>query len=889
MILRSTDTADALSLDDDLVFDQNIFAQSLCKQPALKAFKAALAHGTRVLDDAFVADFNIRTLIHKRAWLIDQILLAAWQRMINNDDLALVAVGGYGRGELHPASDIDLMILGKTNSLKKAQRQIETFLAFLWDLGLEVGHSVRSVKMCVRESQADITVATNLMESRLLFGSIQLFAAMQNATGPHKLWSTKKFFQAKRQEQIERHGKYANTEHNLEPNIKEGPGGLRDIQMIGWVARRHFNVSDLHGLVAHAFLTEEEYQILSSGQDFLWRVRYALHYRSGIRNDRLSFDHQRQIAKIFGFHAKENRGVEQFMKFYYRTVRDLSRLNEILLQHFQEAIIYAKRREKIRPINKRFQIRNDYLEVCHDHVFRDYPFALLELFLIKQQILSIKGIRASTIRLVRQYLHLINDDFRNDVRNRSLFMEIIRQPRLVGHELRRMHRYGVLSSYLPAFARIEGQMQFDLFHAYTVDEHILFVVRNMRYFGLPEYADTYPHCQTLLKAIPKQELLYLAGLFHDIAKGRNGDHSKLGFDDAVHFCRQHGLSDYDTRLVGWLVENHLILSKTAQREDINDPDVINRFALKVGDRQRLDYLYLLTVADVSGTNPVLWNHWKDTLFRQLYYETTRALRRGLENPEHKEERISDTKAAALQLVGKRTRKQLALEQFWASLGEDYFIRYSADEIAWHAKSIANHLKQPTPLITLRQQTVRGGTELFVYMKNRDHIFAVTTQVLDRIGLTIVDARVLVSIHGFTLDTYIILNQAGEAITDRQQQEEVINQLMRALTHIDRHFKKMPRRKSKEQSIFPVPTTIRFSQDEKNRRTIMEVIATDRPGFLSCVGFALGGCKTRIHVAKISTYGSRVEDIFFITDREDNPITDTDKLREIKYFITETLA
>ena len=463
----------------------------------LNACKETLANGTRVLDDAFLAGVDIRVVVQKRAWLVDQLLLGAWRVMDSGYDVALVAVGGYGRGELHPASDIDLMILGKARDLKKIEPQIETFLALLWDLGLEIGHSVRTVKDCVAESRADITVATNLMESRILAGSEELFLTMRSATGPQKLWSIKKFFKAKRNEQIERHAKYANTEYNLEPNIKEGPGGLRDIQMIGWVAKRYFNVDNLYGLVAHGFLTEEEYEILSSGQDFLWQVRYTLHHQTAKKNDRLSFDLQHQIAKLFGFHAEDNHGVEQFMKSYYRTVRELSRLNEILLQHFQEAIIYAKRREKIRPINKRFQIRNNYLEVCNDQVFRHYPFALLELFLLKQQILSIQGIRASTIRLVRQYLDLIDDAFRNDVRNRSLFMEIIRQPRLVGHELRRMHRYGVLARYLPAFSRIEGQMQFDLFHVYTVDEHILFVVRNMRYFGLAEYANT-------LSALPKR-------------------------------------------------------------------------------------------------------------------------------------------------------------------------------------------------------------------------------------------------------------------------------------------------------------------------------------------------------------------------------------------------
>lgn len=877
-------------IDNKFLFNSDAFLKSLEISPSpLKTFKDALCSGTEALKDAFDSGLNVVELVHKRAWLIDQLLINAWKSMITSKNLALVAVGGYGRGELHPASDIDLMILEKSRSSKEVNQQIQQFLTFLWDIGLEVGQSVRTVKDCVTEGRADITVATNIMESRLLAGEPTLFESMRKLTGPKKIWSTKKFFKAKWQEQIERHEKYANTEHSLEPNIKEGPGGLRDIQMIGWVAKRHFGVDSLYDLVEHGFLTKEEYKTLSAGQTFLWRIRYALHNLTGRHDDRLLFDYQHHIAQIFGFQAEDNSGVEQFMKMYYQTVRELSRLNEILLQHFQEAIIYATRREKIKPVNKRFQIRNDFIEVCHDQVFEWHPFALLEIFLLKQQTLSIKGIRASTIRLIRQYSYLIDDDFRNDIRNKSLFMEIIRQPRYVGHELRRMHRYGILSKYLPAFGQIEGQMQFDLFHVYSVDEHILFVVQNMRHFGMPEYADTYPLCQKILKILPKQELLYLSGLFHDIAKGRQGDHSKLGAKDAIDFCKRHGLSTYDADLVGWLVENHLILSKTAQREDINDPEIINKFAVKMGDREHLNYLYLLTVADVNGTNPELWNAWKDSLFSQLYNETTRALRRGLENPFNKEGRIRKTKYSALELVSKRTKSKFDVDQLWASLGEDYFIRYSPDEIAWHTKSIADNTKQQYPLIKVRQQAIRGGTEIFVYMKNQDNIFATTTRVLDQLGLTIVDARIISSVHGFTLDTYIVLDKSGEAIKEKKHREDIVTKLDDALSKMDQWSKKISRPRSRKQKVFPIPTTVQFTQDEKNNRTIMEVIASDRPGFLSRVGIALSVCDVRLHGAKIATYGSRVEDIFFITDKEDQPITDPVKFESLTNFIIEILS
>jgi len=878
------------SKEEIFLFDNECFTEELQSSSSpLDIYKNTLQEGTQALNDAFDTGRNVVELVYKRAEFIDQLLIHAWQSMISCEDLALVAVGGYGRGELHPASDIDLMILEKSRSNKKTNQQIQQFLTFLWDIGLEVGQSVRTVKDCVAEGRADITVATNIMEARLLVGDSALFDSMRKMTGPNKIWPTRKFFKAKLQEQVERHKKYANTEHSLEPNIKESPGGLRDIQMIGWVAKRHFGVESLHDLVKHDFLTEEEYLRLKAGQTFLWRIRYALHNLTGRHDDRLLFDRQRHIAEIFGFHAEDNSGVEQFMKFYYRMVRELNRLNEMLLQHFQEEIIYATRREKIKPINKRFQIRNDFIEVCHEQVFKWYPFALLEIFLLIQQTPKIKGIRASTIRLIREYSYLIDDEFRNDIRNKSLFMEIIRQPRYVGHELRRMHRYGILSRYLPAFGQIEGQMQFDLFHVYSVDEHILFVIQNMRYFGLPEYANTYPLCQKILKTLPKQELLYLAGLFHDIAKGRKGDHAKLGVKDAVDFCKLHGLSSYDAELVGWMVESHLVLSKTAQREDINDPEVINKFAVQMGDREHLNYLYLLTVADVNGTNPELWNAWKDSLFSQLYNETTRALRRGLENPFNKEDRIKKTKHSALALVNKRTKSKFDVGQHWASLGEDYFIRYSPDEIAWHTNAIAENTNQQYPLIKVRQQATRGGTEIFVYMENQDNIFATTTRVLDQLGLTIVDARVIASTHGYTLDTYIVLDKSGEALKEKKHREDIVIKLDDALSNLEQRLKIVSRPQSRKQKVFPIQTRVLFSQDEVNQRTIMEVIASDRPGFLSQVGIALAGCDVRLHGAKIATYGSRVEDIFFITDKQDQAITDPAKFESLTNFIIETLS
>jgi [protein-PII] uridylyltransferase len=855
----------------------------------LKLFKESIKKYALDLTEKFNRGVPVTELLNDRAKYIDQVLKLAWQQNIKTDLLSLIAVGGYGRSELHPQSDIDLMIIQPWRINPQTKTQIEDFLRFLWDIGLEVGHSVRTVRDCVRESKADITVATNLMESRLLLGREDLYLAMKKSTGPNKIWSARKFFESKWNEQINRHQRYNDTDHNLEPNIKEGPGGLRDIQMISWVAQRHFDVHTLKELIAHDFLTQEEFEILNEGSEFLSRVRFALHIITNRREDRLLYDYQRNVAEIFGYKSKDNSAIESFMKRFYSTISELSRLNEMLLQHFQEVIIYAKRKEKIVPINKRFQIRNNFIEARNKNTFKRYPLALLELFLLKQQNSKITGVRASTIRMVRESLYLIDDDFRNDIRNKSLFMEIIKQPRFVGHELRRMHRYGVLGAYLPEFAAIEGLMQFDLFHVYTVDEHILSVVHKMRHFTMDEYAQTYPLAYLLMQAIPKQEILYLAGLFHDIAKGRGGDHAELAIQDSLYFCRNHQLSEYDAKLVAWLVENHLLMSKTTQREDLTDPEVINRFAIKIGDEIHLDYLYLLTVADINGTNPKLWNSWKSALMIDLYKSTQLALRRGLENPINKEERISELKAEAMTLLGDKINSEKETHDVWLQLGDDYFIHHSPDEIAWHTRAISKASNQNLPLIQIREMTARGGSEVFIYMLDKENIFSRSTKTLDQLNLNILDARIITSTNGYTLDTFIVMEENSEKISGKQRMQEIKTLLKNNLSDFNNKIKIISRFNSRKLKNFPIPTRVMFTQDEINKRTIMEVTSTDRPGFLSAIGTALEKCHTQLLAAKIATYGERIEDIFFITDDNNKQIYDEEDFQALRDAINSSLT
>ncbi len=875
---------------DTLLFDPDELDSRLSAgENPLQVFREAREHGDAMLTGRFRDGAPARELVPLRAWLIDELLVRVWTRVIGDDPgLALVAVGGYGRGELHPGSDIDLMILTENACDGERAERVERFLAFLWDIGLEVGHSVRTVDDCVNEARQDITIATNLMESRLLTGPDALYQRMCDSTGPAVLWPSRRFFEAKLQEQVARHLKYHDTAHNLEPNLKESPGGLRDIHMVGWVAKRHFGADTLHDLVNEDFLTEDEYQDLIAGQNFLWDIRFALHVLTGRREDRLLFDHQATLAKEFGYVDQPHTlAVEQLMQRYFRTVMELNRLNEMLLQLFQEVILYADHREPPQLINKRFQMRKGFIEVTHANVFRRYPFALLEVFLLMQQHPELKGVRASTIRLIRNHRNLVDESFRSDLRCRSLFMEILRQPRGITHEMRRMHRYGILGRYIPAFGAITGRMQYDLFHVYTVDSHTLFVLRNLRRLSMPEHAGELPFCSTIMQRLPKPELLYLAALFHDIAKGRGGDHSELGAEDAYQFCTEHGLSGYDARLVSWLVREHLLMSMTAQRKDISDPEVINAFADKVGDRTRLDYLYLLTVADIRGTNPAMWNAWKDSLLLELYALANRALRRGPEHPMDAGELILETQQQARRRLKAHGLHHMSVKSIWRHFTDDYFLRYSAAEIVWHTAAIARTDPSDLPLVLIEPHSSRGGTEIFVYARDRDYLFALSASAMDQLNLNIQDARIITTEDGHTLDSYLVLEDDGRPVSDARRQDEIHTRLRKTLAS---ESVSPPSRRPVPRQLrhFNIDTEINFVQDETNNRTAVELITSDRPGLLARVGFAFARCGLRLQNAKIATIGARAEDVFFITDEHNAPIRDPAQFRRIRETLLDLL-
>ncbi|SIR97068.1 UTP--GlnB (protein PII) uridylyltransferase, GlnD [Aquipseudomonas alcaligenes] len=882
---------------DPELFDRGQFQAELAlKSSPIAAFKKAIKQAREVLDGRFREGRDIRRLVEDRAWFVDQILQEAWKRFdwSEDADIALLAVGGYGRGELHPNSDIDLLILLDSADHEVFRTPIEGFLTLLWDIGLEVGQSVRSVAECAEEARADLTVVTNLMESRTIAGPEHLRQRMQKVTASDRMWPSKEFFLAKRKEAKARHAKYNDTEYNLEPNVKGSPGGLRDIQTILWVARRQFGSLNLHSLVQQGFLVDSEYGMLAASQEFLWKVRYALHMLAGRAEDRLLFDHQRKIAALLGFEDGEGKlAVERFMQKYYRVVMGVAELSELINQHFEDVLLREGERGAAQPLNSRFQVRDGYIEVTSQGVFKRTPFAILEVFVLMAQHPEIKGVRADTIRLLRDSRHLIDDDFRRDIRNTSLFIELFKSPQGIHRNLRRMNRYGILGRYLPEFGHIVGQMQHDLFHIYTVDAHTLNLIKHLRKLKWPELAEKFPLASKVIDKLPKPELIYIAGLYHDIGKGRGGDHSELGAVDAEAFCARHQLPAWDSRLITWLVQNHLVMSTTAQRKDLSDPQVIFDFAQQVGDQTRLDYLYVLTVADINATNPSLWNSWRASLLRQLYTETKRALRRGLENPLDREEQIRQTQSAAIDILVRGGIDQDDAEQLWSQLGDDYFLRHTAADVAWHTEAILQHPAGKDPLVLIKETAQRefeGATQIFIYAPDQHDFFAVTVAAMDQLNLNIHDARVITSTSQFTLDTYIVLDADGGRIGDNPARiKQIRDGLVEALRNPDEYPAIIQRRVPRQLKHFAFAPLVSIHNDAQRPVTVLEITAPDRPGLLARIGKIFLDFDLSLQNAKIATLGERVEDVFFITDAHNQPLADPELCARLQDAIVQQLS
>ena len=831
----------------------------------------SLEQGQLYLQQEFKANNDIVKLVKQRANFVDEAIRNLWDQNLDIPQaISLLAVGGYGRGELHPYSDIDLLLLIDDSLSDKPLESISIFLTQLWDIGLEIGHSVRTLKECRELAEHDITIATNLLETRLLSGSPVLFESLRSLTVTNKTWNEKSFYQEKIKEQKQRHQKYNDTANNLEPNIKESPGGLRDLHVISWIAQQHFSVSDLYSLNQKGFIENNEFAALDKAQQFLWRIRFGLHLIAGRKQEKLMIDHQRELATMLGYHDDEKRlAVEYFMKDYYLCARSVEQMNELLTQVFEENIILAQDKPAITPINRRFQINSGYLETINSGIFAFYPYSMLELFLILQQNPEIKGIRADTIRQLHAHLHLIDKTFRADIKNKSLFMEIIRQGSGLTHGFRRMNKIGILGAYIPEFGVIVGQMQHDLFHTYTVDEHTLFLVRNLRRFSSEKYKNEFPFCSEVFNQISKPELLYIAGLFHDIAKGRGGDHSKLGVVDATTFCQNHSLSNYDTDLVAFLIRHHLTMSSTAQRYDIHDPDVLKKFSKTIQSVERLNYLYLLTVADIRATNENLWNSWRDSLLKQLYHMTRQYLEDTENAAKSMAEKSQQQRELSLSVLADSVWDKNKVLELWQFYDDDYFLRHSVDEII---RQTEQRLKQPDvgTLIKTRNYDDDGTIEIFILTKDKRGIFSAIAVALDHLQLNILDAKINTASNGDLLNTFIVKGP------DRDT-KEIVNEISNNLTDlnkIDVSEVYTPRK----MTLFRTAPVINYQNNVQDKHTILELYTHDRPGLISTVAQVFIDCKIHLLNAKLITLGDQVEDVFFITTIDHKALSSNRKLQ-----------
>jgi len=825
------------------------------------------------LKEAF-SDNDVKDLLIARAVYVDATLTKLWcQHHLDEFQISLIAVGGYGRGELHPYSDVDILLLTQTEIDQDLEERISSFITQLWDIKLDIGHSVRSIKECVTQAVNDVTVATNLMEMRQLAGNKTLTQELLTLLNKNEFWTSEKFFIAKRAEQEKRHLQYHGAAYTLEPNLKASPGGLRDIQTIAWVAKRHFMADSLEELVEHQYLYPNELAELIDVQDYLWRMRFALHFIAKRNENRLLFDYQTDVAKMMGFGDEGKTPVERMMKRFFRIVSRVGELNTILLQRFQQEIIQHNQRCESKTINQDFELVDNLINTTNDRIFIR-SVKIIEMFLIIAQEPSIKGIHSHTLRLMRNARRRLISGLLDYAQCREIFMAIIKHPRGLGLAFSLMHRHGIIGSYLPLWRNIVGQMQFDLFHAYSVDEHSFRVVKNLYQFSQKEHNHKYPLCSKIMQKIRKPEVLYLAGIFHDIAKGRGGDHAKLGSVDALLFCQSHQMSKHDSKMVSWLVESHLIMSVTAQRRDINDENVIRTFSEIVRDEAHLDYLYCLTVADMRATNESLWNSWKGNLLQDLYFNTLKALRHGLSKPVETRSKIRENQQQARAILIQAQVDEKALNSLWQEFRIDYFLRYSPEQIARHCQRIIDH-NRSEPLVIISPEPYRGGTEVFVFTKEKINTFANTVELLASKKLSIHDAKIITTKTGYTVNTFIILDSHGKALKESYHTQEIAQTLTERLTQ-DNYCNALVQPTRREVKHFKFSLRVSFIKLSAKSKTMIEIIALDRPGLLGNIAQVFQQLKINIHSAKITTFGEKANDVFTISTSENTALTEEEK-------------
>ena len=808
--------------------------------------------------------YSIFELIENRSDFYDALLIQLWHEMglSEQQGIALIAVGGYGRREMFPLSDLDFLILVEQIPSPEIEEKITQFIQFLWDCGFEVGNSVRTLEQCESEGKQDITIATNLLEARFLTGNRPYFDALNELVKNSDFWSKEDFFNAKVQEQIERYQRYHNTAYNLEPDIKYSPGGLRDLHLLYWVALRHSGALTLEAILQSGFIYPQEYQQLQESRGFLFKVRFALHLILKRYDNRLLFDRQIKVSELLGFRGDGNQAVEKMMKYFFQALHRISLISNLLIQHYRENVLSSSQVTVIDQLDDDFQLINQCLCLRNSLVFQEKPERILDLFFYLTQYEQ-ANIHSDTLRQLQISLEQLSQKLCEIPAAREKFLRLFNQPNAIKRAFIPMHQYGVLTAYLPQWQAIEGLMQFDLFHIYTVDEHTLRVMLKLESFLSPESAQEHPIAHRIFSQLSDRTLLYIAALFHDIAKGRGGDHAELGAMDIADFAQLHGLDRREIDTLAWLVKSHLLMSITAQRRDIHDPEVVMNFAEAVQNQVRLDYLTCLTVADICATNGNLWNSWKRSLFASLYEFTEQQFAQGMKELFDYSEKSEENRKLAQQILTQDYSDiaPILIEQLWARCPEDYFVRNMPKQIAWHTSLLVDFAE--ALLVKISNRFSLGGTEVFIYCQDQPHLFNKVVSTIGAKKFSIHDAQIITTQDGYVFDSFIITELNGELVEFDRRRE-----LEQALT-VALQSEKLPALSivpNRQLQHFTVQTDVRFLHENKKEHTEMELVALDKPGLLAQVSQIFSELNLNLLNAKITTVGEKAEDFFILTNQ-----------------------
>lgn len=819
------------------------------------------------------AQTDINQLILHRTLFCDQLLIGLWQQFgLDQTDLSLIAVGGYGRQEMFPLSDLDFLILSEQANSAEIEQKIAAFVQFLWDCGFEVGASVRSLAQCDSEGRAEISIATNLLEGRLLCGNTKLFQKLTALLRQADFWDRETFFNAKIEEKNQRYQRYNNTSYNLEPDIKYSPGGLRDLHLIYWIALRHNNAMNLAQILDSGLINQEEYALLLHSQRFLFRVRFALHLMLKRYDNRLLFDRQLKVAQLLGYQGEGNQGVELLMKHFFQALNRISSLSDILAKHYRENVLQSAVYFQPIFLDQDFALQGDEIVLNNAHCFRDQSDKILDLFYYLTQYPQAE-IHSATLRQLQLALAGLQHSLSELPLAREKFLRLFSQPNAIQRAFVPMHKYGVLSAYLPQWKGIEGLMQFDLFHVYTVDEHSLRVMLKLESFLQPEAAQSHPICHRIFSQFFDRTLLYLAALFHDIAKGQGGDHAQLGARQMREFAYQHGFGKREAETMAWLVEQHLLMSIVAQRRDIHDPNVVKEFALQVQNKVRLDLLTCLTVADICATNQTLWNSWKRSLFTTLYQYSLQQFDQGTDRLLDNQQKIQAQRQQALAQL-QQQNAQISAEEIqllWANFPADYFLRNNIAQLCWHTQLLLS--EAPQPLVKVSNRFANGGTEVFVYCRDQANLFYKLVSAIGAKKLSIHDAQIFTTADGYAIDSFIVTESSGNLLEfeRRRALEQSLNRALR----LDK-IRKIAQPENPKLAHFQIKTEVRFLNVNKKQQTEFELFTLDKQGLLAEISQIFTELGLSLVSAKITTVGARAEDFFILVNQQNQALSESQR-------------